>query len=333
MNDEIIWNVINNHFCSFKVQTATQDFCRNEFNVTGLCNRQSCPLANSRYATIKEIDGVVYLYVKTVERAHSPSKLWEKIKLSKNYATALEQIEKELEFWPKFMIHKNKQRLTKITQYLIRMRRLKLRGTGTKITTVKKKLDRREASREAKAEKAARLEHSIEKELLERLKKGLYGDGIVNESQEAFAKALDQIEDEDEVDEEAEEEEEEMENEEEKEMEMDGDDDLLDREFVSDVSTDEEDEGGLEDLGLRASSKNRGISKKGFDFADSDDDESEDDADLGPQRKPRAGVKRKASDSKKPGPATGKRGRKAHVNVEYEHETEHIQSFTQSINW
>ncbi|KAI8805103.1 putative MAK16 protein [Cladochytrium replicatum] len=331
MNDEIIWNVINNHFCSFKVQTATQDFCRNEFNVTGLCNRQSCPLANSRYATIKEIDGVVYLYVKTVERAHSPAKLWEKIKLSKNYATALEQIDKELEFWPKFMIHKNKQRLTKITQYLIRMRRLKLRGTGTKITTVKKKLDRREASREAKAEKAARLEHSIEKELLERLKKGLYGDGIVNESQEAFAKALDQIEDEEEVDEEAEEEEE-MEDEEEMEMEMDGDDDLLDREFVSDVSTDEEDEGDLEDLGLRVPSKNRGKAKKGFDFVDSDDDDSDDDADIRPQGNARAGMKRKALDSKKPGPSTGKRGKKAHLNVEYEHETEPAQS-SQSMNW
>ncbi|KAI8927729.1 ribosomal L28e protein family-domain-containing protein [Entophlyctis helioformis] len=212
--DELIWKTIAHNFCSYKVKTTTQNFCRNEYNVTGLCNRQSCPLANSRYATVKENNGVLYLYVKTIERAHTPSKMWEKIKLSKNYVKALEQIDNELIYWPDYMIHRCKQRMTKITQYLIRMRKLRLKTTPT-LVGIKKKVEKREMRREAKAEAAARLETSIEKELLDRLRKGVYGsDGIVNESQSAFNKALDEIEDmhEQDIDELEEEEEDELED-------------------------------------------------------------------------------------------------------------------------
>ncbi|XP_020426474.1 protein MAK16 homolog isoform X2 [Prunus persica] len=174
-NDEVIWQVIRHKHCSFMSKIETGIFCRNPYNVTGICNRSSCPLANSRYATIRDHDGVFYLYMKTIERAHMPNKLWERVKLPRNYEKALEIIDKHLMYWPKFLAHKTKQRLTKMTQMRIRMRKLALK-TREKIMTTPRKEKKREARREEKAEKAAVLDKSIERELLERLKKGVYGD-------------------------------------------------------------------------------------------------------------------------------------------------------------
>lgn len=36
--------------------------------------------------------GVLYLYMKTIERAHTPAKMWERIPLSNNYMQAIEQV-------------------------------------------------------------------------------------------------------------------------------------------------------------------------------------------------------------------------------------------------
>mmetsp|Transcript_12452 Transcript_12452/g.52622 ORF Transcript_12452/g.52622 Transcript_12452/m.52622 type:complete len:102 (-) Transcript_12452:947-1252(-) len=56
-SDEIVWQIINQGHCSYKVKTSAETFCRNKYSVTGLCNRSSCPLSNSRYATILEDEG------------------------------------------------------------------------------------------------------------------------------------------------------------------------------------------------------------------------------------------------------------------------------------
>ncbi|KAG2734419.1 hypothetical protein G9P44_002425 [Scheffersomyces stipitis] len=301
MSDEVIWQVINQQFCAFKLKTDKgQNFCRNEYNVSGLCSRQSCPLANARYATVKNIGGKLYLYMKTAERAHMPSRMWERIRLSKNYNKALSQIDSHLQYWQKFLVHKCKQRLTRLTQVAITERRLALQDEERHYVGVKHKVKRREENRERKALAAARIEKAIEKELLDRLKSGAYGDKPLNVDEGLWKKVLGKV---DEV-----EQEEEFDVEDDFELES-GDEDESDVGEVEYVEDDGDDElVDLEDLERWLDD-----SSASEDEEESDDESDDDD---------KSGKRKSDSDSK----AKAKKRRRARVEIEYEQETDNLQT-------
>jgi len=169
--------------------------------------------------------GVMYLYVKTIERAHTPARMWEKVKLSNNYTKALEQVRYGPRQRSVFInlqrldrqradllaeLHHSQVQTTSNKDHTIPYQNAADETTTTvrvlynrshiewlnavfrpKLVGVKKKLDRREAVRERKALSAAHIEKSIEKELLERLMSKAYGDAPLNVNEAVWQAVLD----------------------------------------------------------------------------------------------------------------------------------------------
>lgn len=116
------------------------------------------------------------------------------------------------------------------------MKKLKLKE-APQLVPIKKKLEKRESAREDKALTAARLEKSLERELIQRLKSRQYGDQPLNVNEDVWAAVLNR---EREVEAEGELELLGLESDDETESESEGEE----REFVSDL----EEESEVEDL-------------------------------------------------------------------------------------
>ena len=268
----------------------------------------------------------ISLFIKTIERAHMPSKWWEKIRLPSDYSKALDIIDQRLPYWNKAQIHKCKQRLTRLTQVALRTKRLlkeEARLGERLVPKLAPKVRRREETRERKAEAAAKVERAIERELLERLRSGAYGDRPLNADERVWRKVLNAMEKGGEV---AEDEDLDEGIEEEVEYEYETEKPGQEVEYVSDIEGESEDE--MEDfedwLGGHSADEedDTGASDDDDEDDDEEDEEEASDEDETAQLKKALGNlkrKRPAAPPSKPNKKSSKGPKR---NIEYEIEKE-----------
>lgn len=238
-------------------------------------------------------------------------------------------VDSHLQYYPKFLVHKNKQRLTRLTQVNIRIRKLakeEERLGERLVPRLAPKVRRREDTRERKALAAAKVERAIERVLIDRLRSGAYGDRPLNVEPNVWKRVMRGLEKEGQVERDEDLDDGELEDEEENEYEYENG--VGEVEYVSDIEGESDDE--MEDFEDWVG----GQSPEGSDDDDDDDDsesasgsEEEDESegeDNEALKKALANLKRKrpAAPPSKPKKKPTKDTKGAKREIEYEIERE-----------
>lgn len=186
MSDENIWKMIggDKNYCTFKLKTDTVSLCKNKYNVTGMCDRASCPLANSKYATVREENGKLYAFLKEAERNNTPSERYEKIEISD-----FNQIDDILKYFSKEIVHRCKQRYVKLNKCLERMKIIEEEGPVERVPKRRKHL-RIERVRGKKEFMKLDIKKQVQEELIERMKMGMYGEELTEKLKGTFDKEV-----------------------------------------------------------------------------------------------------------------------------------------------
>ncbi|CAK9109444.1 unnamed protein product [Durusdinium trenchii] len=186
--DEALWQSLQQ--CKFRTvkEAPSESWCCHEYNATGLCNRSSCPLANSHYATVVK-DGAHYCLCQK-----TPTTSWTTVKLCKSLAAAPRRLDQLLEASPEVLARAH-----------VRLRSLQ-RAHGSEAlvgeaggheplrkVAVNKKADKRENKSERKAEETAKVESSVGQELLRRLRQGLYAPKMAARCNEELPREIEDL--------------------------------------------------------------------------------------------------------------------------------------------
>ncbi|MEN2497875.1 MAG: ribosome biosynthesis protein [Marteilia pararefringens] len=175
-SDDFVFLTLSKSFCSYQNKTKNLVSCRNKNNLTGICARAACPLANTEYATVvMNDDNTICLKVKIPELRHQPSREWKVIELDiDNKSKALQQIKEATAKHTQWVTDKCKKKYLTFIEIAKNMQNTNQQKET--LIPLKRKVENQEKRRAEKAFLKSRLHKSIEKQLEERLKTGYYDD-------------------------------------------------------------------------------------------------------------------------------------------------------------